>query len=342
MDHASRTAVRDPSLQSRIIRRLPLVYSEGGSDSADRPPFVLAASGLTTLGAYLFVVQDNANWVAIVHPDETVTALPLPRGPSGARVFSKDRQNSGDKMDLEACVVMSDPDGQLLVAFGSGTSESSCWILRVTGPDRATTAAGADSDGYHAEFLDAGPFYRSLREDPHFCGGNLNIEGAIAVEKDRILLLQRGNAPPQDGEAVNATGEIPWPALKAHLEDPSSIPPPPIEKVTRYQLGEFDGVGLTFSDAEYLGEGRILYSASAEDPESGAVAGSVLGLIEPSGEARWAEIIGEDGELFKSKIEGLSRTPGDSAKIRFVIDDDDETAPSQIFEAQFEHACVLG
>jgi hypothetical protein len=60
----------------------------------------------------------------------------------------------------------------------------------------------------------------------------------------------------------------------------------------------------------------------------------VLGVIEPSGEARWAEIVTEDGGAFESKIEGLSLAPGQSGKVRFVIDDDDETAPSEIFEAE--------
>ena len=333
----ARTAIHDPSLQARIIRRFPLVYADGQSDDDDRPPFVLAASGMTTIGEYLFVVQDNANWLAIVDSNEKVTAVPLPRGPNGARVFSEDRGNTGDKADLEACVVMSDRDAKVLVAFGSGTGESSWWIVQVSNPDRAAQGSGAADSGCDATFYDAGAFYRRLREDDEFCGGSLNIEGAIAVEHDRILLLQRGNASPDKGEAVNATGEVYWPSLKAHLEEPSSCPPPPLENVIRYDLGEFDGVGLTFSDAESLGGGRILYSASAEDRASGDIAGSVLGLIEPPGKARWAEIIDERGAVFKGKIEGLSHTPGEPAKIRFVIDDDDDAAPSEIFEAEFGH-----
>lgn len=341
MECKFRKAVFDSSLEAKIVRRIPLVYAEGPSEADDRPPFVLAASGLASLGELLFVVQDNANWLAVVQPDDRVTAVPLPRGPEGARVFSKERQNDQDKVDLEACVVVRGAEGPELVAFGSGTGDSSCWILNVTRPEHAASAEDPSQEADGTAFLDAGPFYESLRENRAFTGGKLNIEGAIALDSDRILILQRGNPPRGEGEPVDATAELSWSALKPHLEDPASVPPPQIENVIRYELGELDGVRLTFSDAEYLGEGRILYSASAEDSGSGDIAGSVLGLIEPSGETRWAEIITEDGGPFKSKIEGLSLAPGERARIRFVIDDDDETAPSEIYEAELGDAFKL-
>jgi hypothetical protein len=330
-----RTARRDPSLSAQIVRRLPLVYHEGESADDDRPGFVLAASGLVTLGEHLFVVQDNANWIAVVNPDDSVTAVPLPRGPSGARIFSKARDNADDKADLEACVIVRGDDGPELVAFGSGTARSRCWILRMKRPDQATGGARPSSQ-YEAEFLDASVFYESLMRERAFCGGSLNIEGAIALDETRILVLQRGNAPPGEGEPVDATGEICWRLLSRHLKDPANVPPPPIENVVRYELGDLNGVRLTFSDAEYLGDGRILFSASAEHPEEGdgEVEGSVLGVIERTGETRWTEVMCEDGSPFTSKIEGLSRSVHDSSTVRFVIDDDDETAPSDVYEAK--------
>jgi hypothetical protein len=163
----------------------------------------------------------------------------------------------------------------------------------------------------------------------------LNIEGATAIGEERILILQRGNVSKSEADPVDATGEIWWPALKAHLEEPQSTPPPEIENVIRYELGELDGVRLSFSDAECLGDGRILFSGSAENPDDGKVSGSVIGLIQPSGNTRWTEISCEDGTRFRSKIEGLSLAPGNTSRIRFVIDDDDENAPSQMFEAEF-------
>lgn len=338
-----RTAFRDPSLSAQIVQRLPLVYHEGENADDDRPGFVLAASGLVTLGEHLFVVQDNANWIAVVNPDDSVTAVPLPRGPSGARIFSKARDNAGDKADLEACVIVRGDDGLELVAFGSGTAEARCWILRMKRPDQATSADARPLGEFDAEFLDASVFYQSLMRERAFCSESLNIEGAITLDETRILLLQRGNAPPGEGEPVDATGEICWRLLSRHLEDPANIPPPPIENVIRYELGDLNGVRLTFSDAEYLGGGRILFSASAEHrgDGDGEVEGSVLGVIDPSGETRWTEVTCENGKPFKSKIEGLSRSINDPSTVRFVIDDDDETAPSEIFEAKLSPAFGL-
>lgn len=325
----ARTAVLDPALEARIVTRSKLIYAEGPSDEADRPPHVESASGMTTMGEFLFVVQDNANWVAIVHPDETVTSVPLPRGSGGVRVFNDERENTDQKVDLEACVIMDTGEKPELVAFGSGTGDNRCWILRATGI--AEAAAGGRC---HTEFYDAGPFYASLNRNRRFSGGAVNIEGAIALDDQHILLLQRGDAQPEDGEAVDAIGTVNWPALRAHLEDPEKVAPPELADVTRYELGELCGVRLTFSDAELLDGGRILFSASAEHIESGEVKGSALGVIEADGEARWTQVIDEQGEPFTGKIEGLTRAPGRSERVRFVIDDDDEMAPSEIFEAE--------
>ncbi len=325
-----RNAVHDPALSVQITARRPMLYAEGGSGSADRPGFVASASSLSTLGEFLFVVQDSANWLAVIHPDGSVSSLPLPRGPGGVRVYNDQRHNTDEKADLEACVIVDGDDGPELIAFGSGTGESSCSVVRIRGVDRAPRAAEVS-----AHFCDAALFYASLRDNRHFTGGRLNIEGAIALDGDRILLFQRGNASPDQGEAVNATAEVSWSALKAHLDDPSSVPPPALEQVTRYELGEIGGVPLTFSDAEYLGGGRVLFSASAEEPKGtdGGVVGSAIGLIEPGGEVRWGAIHDEQGAPFTGKIEGLSFPPDDPSKIRFVIDDDDENAPSEIYDA---------
>ena len=328
-----RKAIRDPALSVRITARRPMLYAEGGSRSEDRPEFVESASSLSTFGEFLFVVQDNANWLAVVHSDGRVTSVPLPRGRGGVRVYNDQRRNTDEKADLEACAVVDGDDGPELVAFGSGTGTSSCWIARIRGIDHAAAAGESEVS---AIFCNAAPFYAGLSENRHFSGGSVNIEGAITLEGDRLLLFQRGNASPDKGEPVNATGEISWPALKAYLEDPSSVPPPALDKVTRYELGELDGVRLTFSDAENLGGGRLLYSASAEasdGPKDGEVIGSVIGVIEPGGEVRWGPVVDEQGAPFTGKIEGLSFPPGDRSSIRFVIDDDDENHPSEIYEA---------
>ncbi len=334
------TALRHPGLEAHVTRRLAMIYDEGPSDAEDRPPHVRAASGLSAFKEYLAVIQDDANWLALIDADDRIRAWPLPPGPSGARVFSSERGNKHEKFDLEVCIIMPGKDGHELIGFASGSHLGREWILRVcenTSFGAALTGAPLHAQArteLEAEFLDATRFYEALRANKTFSGAGLNIEGAVAVDDDRIVLFQRGNAPAKDGlEPVDATAEVPWRALAAHLADPEDVPAPILDNVTRYDLGTLDGVRLTFSDAEYLGEGRILYSASAEDPETDRIAGSVLGVIDLDGSVHWTELTNQDGGYFRGKIEGLSRDARDRRKVHFVIDDDDETVPSEIFEA---------
>lgn len=331
-------AVADPTLRARVTGTLAMVYHEGASAKEDRPAGVRAASGMSAFMEYLAVIQDDANWLALIDGDQRVLAVPLPRSPGGDRVFSKTRGNKHDKYDLEACVTIPCEGGHELIGFSSGSRAGRAWILRVTlaelpGDGRPVSESDLAA-GVQAAFLEAAPFYDSMRANTAFAGAGLNIEGALTLDDDRIMLFQRGNAKPRNGVgAVDATAEVAWSALARHLADPQRVPPPALENVRHYDLGMLDEVRLTFSDAEHLGEGRILYSASAEDGKTGRIAGSVLGVIEPGGDARWAELIDHDGSPFEGKIEGITRDIHDRCKIHFVIDNDDEAAASKIYEA---------
>ena len=215
-----RTARRDPELQAQVTRRVAMLYDEGPSAADDRPAHVRAASGLSAFKEFLVVVQDDANWLALIDA-AGIHALPLPAGPSGARIFSGDRGNRHQKFDLEACTTVPGENGHELIGFGSGSHVGREWILRVhEGPSfRAALAVTAAHERagieVAAEFLDAARFYESLRANKAFCGAGLNIEGAVAID-DRILLFQRGNAKATGGlEPADATAEISWPALAA-------------------------------------------------------------------------------------------------------------------------------
>lgn len=335
-------ARRSDSLTAHIVSARDMTYSGGPDEARDKPPHVRAASGLTAFKRYLAIVQDDANWLALVDRDDRIFALPLPPHPeSGERVFSEARGNKKDKFDLEACVSMPGKDGPELIGFGSGSHPGKEWLLRVHESEDLETdlrenAAVAELEiELKAEFLNVERFYDSMRRNTDFCGCGLNIEGAVPLEDGTIRLFQRGNAPEGNGlKAVDATGDISWAELVAHLVDPDGCPPPEITNIRRYDLGALDGVRLTFSDAEHLGGGRVLYSASAEDPDSGEIMGSALGVIEPDGEACWTEVSDRDGGRFEGKIEGLTSHPEGQDHVRFVIDDDDETVPSKLFEAR--------
>lgn len=343
-------ARNEPALAAHVVSERDMTYNDGPSDEHDRPPHVRAASSLSVFKEYLAVVQDDANWLALIDGDDVVHALPLPPAPaSGSRVFSASRGNKHEKFDLEACVTVPGADGPELIGFGSGSHRGREWILRVHESEhmtarlseRATHAElGVDLT---AEFLHVERFYEALREQTGFAGAGLNIEGAVVLDDDTIRLFQRGNAPAGNGlEPVDATADISWRALAAHLADPETVDPPVLRNIRRYDLGTLDGVRLTFSDADLLGDGRILYSASAEDRETDTIMGSALGVIEADGRAAWTELVDLDGTRFQGKIEGLSRHARRAEAVHFVIDDDDETVPSKIFEARLSEAFLHG
>jgi hypothetical protein len=319
-------ATEEPRWQARVIAANDLIYHDGSSDDSDRPPHVRAASGLSAFRECLAVIQDDANWLALVDADQQVTAVPLPPSPAGDRVFSKKRGNQSDKYDLEACVTVSSGESQELVGFSSGSRHEREWVLRVRD--------GKGQGGLKAEFVSAPAFYAALRNNKRFSGAGLNIEGALALDADRIRLFQRGNADPCDGlQPIDATADFSWTALCEHLRAPDQQGPPALENVRTYDIGSLDGVRLTFSDAEHLAEGRVLFSASAEDPVTGEIRGSILGVIEADGRALWTKLADRDGKPFSGKIEGLTLDVTDRQKIYFVIDDDDEDTPSRLFHA---------
>lgn len=312
-----------------MVARRAMRYRDGASQKEDRPPHVRAASGLSAFCERLAVIQDDANWLALIDADQQVTAVPLPPSPAGDRVFSRKRGNKADKYDLEACVTVAADGEEELVGFSSGSRKEREWVLRVQ--------AAADGS-LSSAFVPAPDFYAALRREREFSGAGLNIEGALALPGGRIRLFQRGNARPCDKlEPIDATADVSWPELRAHLADPDRCRPPGLGNIRTYDLGTLQGVRLTFSDAEHLGDERVLFSASAEDPQTGAVQGSVLGIIERGGQARWTRLSDERGQPFTGKIEGLTLDPADRSRICFVIDDDDEDTPSCIF-----HAVVSG
>jgi hypothetical protein len=328
-------ASEEPRWDARVVAWQQMTYCDGPSDEDDRPPHVRAASGLSAFREYLAVIQDDTNWLALIDGDQQVTAVPLPPSPAGDRVFSKKRGNQGDKYDLEACVSVATGGTSELIGFSSGSRTKREWVLRVR--------ALGDGAEFKAEFVPAAAFYAAMRADKVFSGAGLNIEGALSLDQDRIRLFQRGNADPCQGlKPVDATGDFSWTALCQHLGDSDRYPPPAIENVRTYDLGNLGGVRLTFSDAEHLGSGRVLFSASAEDTGNGEIKGSVLGIIDIDGQARWTHLTDEQGRPFGGKIEGLTLDPNDKAKVYFVIDDDDEDTPSRIFHALVSEEMLAG
>ena len=333
-------ARHDPTLSARVMRRVSMRYAAGADPATDRPAQVRAASGIAWVGTKVAVIQDDANFVALVDPDTGLAeAITLPPGPGGRRLFDDGRRNKADKLDHEALASIEAGDGLLLVALGSGSM-----------PRRESIAliAGLDTAHVVTRVCAAPRFYAGLRGSVSFAGSELNIEGAI-YQNGRLRLFGRGNGAARgDVRPVNATCEIEWAALRSHIEDHDRAPPPVPLNVVQYELGFIGDARLTFTDAA-LGWASgaatrpVLYSAAAEaSPDAtrdGEVAGSAIGVIEHhEGEmtARWAELRDQRGRRLPLKAEGIVLAQGPPGRLLVVVDVDAHDHPSELLEVRLE------
>jgi len=324
----------DAALEARIVRRVPMLYADGADPAMDRPAHVRAASSVTWVGNRLALVQDDANFVALVDPVTGLAdAVTLPAGKDEARTFDVERGNKKHKLDLEAMTRVPIDDGALLLAFGSGSKKRREHVmqLRFDGRgDRPTPGNPA--------IIALPDFYEALRATPEFAGSDMNIEGALYLD-GIIRLFGRGNGAAKNGlTPLDATCDIDWAALAAHIAQPDRDTLPSISRVLQYELGDVDGVRYGFTDAIRATKTRILYSAAAEaskDAEhDGEVVGSSLGVLASDRQAAgyWAPVLDADGAPFGGKIEGLVLDPSDPTRALVVVDVDDHACPSELCE----------
>lgn len=330
----------DPALSIRVVRQLPLHYAEGADPTLDRPAHVRAGSGLAWVGERLAVVQDDANFIALVEPASGRTSsVLLPAGENGVRQFDTGRGNKKQKFDLETLVSIDAPDGQFLLAIGSGSSKRR---------ERMVTIRRAGEADESLALIEAPALYKLLRDTRDFSGSDMNIEGAVLIG-DVLRLFARGNGEASKRHApLDATCDLHWPSVRAYLTAPDACAPPSPRRVRQYALGEADGVRLSFTDAT-LGWGDrskhpvVLYTAAAEgSPDSrrdGEVAGSAIGFLDPRGEGtvmRYALLRDEQGELLPLKVEGIACGRADERQVYVVLDVDDPDAPSVLCELHLE------
>jgi hypothetical protein len=342
-----RVVVATPSteLAARVVRRVALRYRDGADAETDRPAHVRAGSGLawvdTPEGRRIAVVQDDAHFVALVDPaDGMALPIALPAGPGGRRQFDDARGTKASKLDLEAIVAVPDPlagGAPMLLAVGSGATPRREHVVLVRG-----VAAGAPE----VRLVHTPALYAALRAEPAFAGSELNVEGALFLPDDGgvLRLFGRGNGAGRDGALpVNATCDLAWPALHAHLAAPDTAAPPHPTRVTQYALGEVDGVPLGFTDAAPGRDGAVTYTAAAEASadavQDGPVAGSAVGVVaRDGGAARWTALREPDGALLQAKVEGLAPDPGDATRLWVVIDRDAHDVPSELCEVRLAGA----
>jgi hypothetical protein len=310
-------------LQAIIRARTPLYYAEGADESLDRPAHIRAGSSLASTRNGVALVQDDANFIAIVDPATgRARAITLPAGEGGKRQFDRVRGNKKYKFDLEACVSSDQSDGTLLVALASGSKQRR---------DAVVTIRACESDDPLLRLTHAPLLFAALRETEAFAGSQMNIEGAIIVGEN-LRLFSRGNGKARGGlEPVNATCDLDWQRFLQHVDAPETQPPKPTN-VKRYDLDALDGVALGFTDAALLPDGRTIYSAAAESSpdvvEDGPVHGSAIGVIDRDGRTRWAPVTEATGQVFDGKIEGVLPVPGRADSLLVVVDADAPDTPS--------------
>ena len=234
-------------LTVRVLSSRPLVYTDVVDPDEDRPPHVRAASGIAARGDELFVVQDDAGFIARVRGD-AVTSIPLPRGPGGRRRFEAALGNKLDKLDLESCVIVDDE----LWAFGSGTIPIREHVVRMKldGTVRVT----------HERVL-----YEHLRDA---VGSAINIEGVARVG-DELWCCHRGNTSADDVPAIVRVDRT-W----------------SVRGTRRVELGRVGDIALGFTDACGIEDGIVFTAAAEASPnaiDDGRVLASVVGVLDAGG-----------------------------------------------------------
>jgi hypothetical protein len=306
------------------------VYAHGADAALDRPAHVRAASSLAATRDGFAVVQDDANFVAIIdHSGRVIRSIELPAGPGGLRQFDDLRGNKAHKLDLEACLTVSEPQGTLLIALGSGSTPSR---------ENVVLVRWCESDRPDVSVVRLPRLYDALRHERAFAGSELNIEGAIVVD-DRLRLFGRGNGAARAGiDPANATCDLDWRGFLAHVHAPADHPPPLPSNVVRFELGMLNGIALGFTDAAHW-RGAVLYAAAAEaSPDAtrdGTVAGSAIGVFNDT-RVRWAPLVDASGTPVAAKVEGIARVRDSSDRVHVVIDADDPHAPSELCTVELQ------
>ena len=282
--------------------------------------YLSAASGLVRVGSLLYVIADDENTLGVFRIDGDAPGRVL-------RLF--DGELPGDhearkraKPDLEtllfAPALTTHPHGVLL-AFGSGSKPTRTRAVLI--PLDGFGAPGADR-----RVVDLAPLMIAIEARV----GRLNIEGGLLLD-ERFILLQRGNK----GAGMNALITLDRREVYGALMAGDVVHALPFT-VREYDLGVMNGVPLCFTDGAALADGRIVFTAVAEDTADayvdGACSGSVVGILSPDGEI-------EDIERVTPavKLEGVdvhlshSRKTKGRIQLHLVTDADDATIASTLY-----------
>ena len=298
-----------PPLDLRKLRDLVLEKPSG----PQRPAHVAAGSGVVRRGDYAYVIGDDELFIAVYCLSDPAPGR-LERILGGELpVDAKER--GAAKPDLEALTALppfeDHPFGALFgIGSGSGRDRDRgfVWPLDADGSLR----------GEPREF-ELTPLYDRLRDEI----GGLNIEGCSVMGKS-VWMLHRGN----DGKTGNVVAELSLDDVMDSMRRDLRIDADELTRLCSYELGELEGVPLTFSDATPLTSELLVFTASAEG-EDGAMHGSVVGTLGTEGSVQRLRTIDR-----RWKVEGVHASVDTGVlDLLFVCDQDDPETPSPLLAA---------
>ncbi len=285
-----------------------------------RPAHISAASGLTRAGAHLYVVADDENHVAIF-PAEGDEPGVLKRIFAGTLPIEKEARKR-NKADVECIARL---PAHAAYAHGALLILGSCSRRQRCGGVLLGLDAAAQLDGRRGE-IDLGPLHDGFED--RF--GRLNIEGALVLG-DELVLLQRGNK----GDRRNARIRMNLARAVESLMDKSRLGIEPVQDIEEVDLGAVGDVPLCFTDGDSLPDGRMVFTAVAENTDDayrdGACAGAVIGVMEKGGRIQFVDSIDA-----RHKIEGIDVTvEGDVVRALLVTDADDADIPASLLACEW-------
>ena len=277
-----------------------------------------AASGMVVAGNFLYVIAD----------DELHLGVFDSRAQDGGRLA---RMFSGELPDGPALRKAAKPDLEALVRLPSFAACPHGVLLALPSgsrPNRHTgvvLALDADDRLFGTPFpLDLSPFYLPL--EASFPA--LNIEGAVVLGTELVLLQRASRMHPESALICLPLEDV----LRAMNSTDIATSTP--ARVRIVDLGTIQGVPLGFSDGAALPDGRIVFSAVAENAEDTYLDGPCIGAA--------IGIIGTDGQVEAlhrlepmQKVEGVNATiHGDLIHLLMVTDADDADVPSRLLSAE--------
>jgi hypothetical protein len=319
VQRAHLTARFDSSSTATLDELVPLYYERSAEGL---PAHVRAGSALRRFENRLVIVQDDVQSLAVRDARGVTRPVLLPPHASGRRVFDDTLKNKYEKLDLEACVVLT--DGRL-VAFGSGSRPVREQLAVWRGGSAEPVLVAADA------------LYAQLRATVVQPGQRLNIEGAV-ISASRLVLFHRGNdTRAMGGEPMNAIAELDAGAFARWLD--GRAPPPDVMRVTTVELGDERGVPFGFTDAVAVDDDGIVVLACAEAAASaiddGPVLGCRVGLLAPGALALVA-VRDASGARTTLKLEGIERRPGCVTEFDVAADVDCASAPAMLGRITWE------